>query len=132
MSSGRGNVQGGLRARMRGLRVWGALALALVALVGAGLFIRSLRNQQTQNLGFDPDNLVVGNLDLGSLQMNPEGGREFIRQVVAKVHTVPGATLVAVADSAPLGVGLVQTAFREGDPIDSRLGMLAPSPPVSP
>src|SRR5260370_1930881 len=128
MSSGRGNVQGGLRARMRGLRVWGALALALVALVGAGLFIRSLRNQQTQNLGFDPDNLVVGNLDLGSLQMTPEPGREFIRQLIAKAHTIPGATAGAATHAPPLRVGLLQTAFRGGAPLASPLALLAPSP----
>jgi hypothetical protein len=71
-------------------------------------------------------------LKAGVTEKQPERGPEFMRAAVAKVRTVPGVVSVSIADSRPLGVGLLQTAFREGDPVDSRLGFLAPTPPVSP
>jgi predicted permease len=131
-AAGRGNVQGGFRSRLRQLLVVGEIALALVALTGAGLFIRSLRNVQSFNLGFDADNLVVGNLNVAALQMTPEAGMEFVKALIAKVRAVPGVTAVALRDSPPVRVGLVQTVFREGDPTDSRIGMFAPTPPITP
>jgi predicted permease len=131
-TGGRGNVQGGSRSRTRKLLVVGEIALALIALVGAGLFLRSMRSAQNTSLGFETNNLIVARFNLSALQMSPERGREFIRSIVAKVRTVPGVVSVSVADSAPLGVGLVLTAFHEGDPLDSRLGFLTPTPPVSP
>jgi predicted permease len=89
------------------------------------------RARQT-NLGFESRNLFVAGLNLGALQMAPDHGRELIRALLAKVRSVPGVANAAVSDSAPLGAGLLLTAFREGDPQDSRLGVLTITPPVSP
>ena len=115
-SSGRGNVQGGGRSRLRALLVVGEIALALIALVGAGLFIRSMQRAQSIDLGFESHNLFVAGLNLGALQMKPEQGREFMRTLVEKVKAVPGVADVAVAGGAPLQGALMLTAFREGDP----------------
>ena len=131
-SGGRGGIQGGGRNRLRKLLVVGEVALALVALAGAGLFIRSMQRAQRIDLGFETRNLAVFGFDLGSQHMGPEKGREFLRAAIAKVKTIPGVVSAAVADTGPLNVGFVQTAFREGDPVDSRLGTLTPTPPVSP
>jgi predicted permease len=114
------------------LLVVGEIALAVVALVGAGLFVRSMQSAQNTSLGFDTDNLIVAGFNVGALQMSPEHGRDLMRAMVAKMRTVPGVVSVSISDSRPLGVGLVQTAFREGDPVDSRLGFLSPTPPVTP
>jgi predicted permease len=91
-----------------------------------------MQSAQNRNLGFETEHLIVAGLNVGSVQMPPEKGREFMRQLVGKVRALPGVASVAIADSAPLGVGLIQTAFREGDPVDSRLGFLTPTPPVTP
>ena len=131
-SSGRGNVQGGGRSRLRALLVVGEIALALIALVGAGLFIRSMQRAQSIDLGFESHNLFVAGLNLGALQMKPEQGREFMRTLVEKVKAVPGVADVAVAGGAPLQGALMLTAFREGDPVDSRLGILMFTQPASP
>ncbi len=131
-SAGRGNVQGGGRSPLRALLVVGEIALALVALVGAGLFIRSMQRAGNIDLGFETNNLLVAGMNLGSLQMAPEAGRQFLRSVVEKVGKVPGVESVSVAGGAPLNGGLLLTAFREGDPVDSRLGTLMLHQPVSP
>ncbi len=131
-STGRGNIQGGGRNGLRSVLVVCEMALALIALAGAGLFIRSMQRAQRINLGFETHNLCLFGFDLASQHMTPEHGRQFLRSVVENVSNVPGVASVAVAASAPLGGGFLQTAFREGDPVDSRLGILALTFPVSP
>jgi putative ABC transport system permease protein len=56
-STGRGNIQGGGHNRLRSVLVVCEIALALVALAGAGLFIRSMQRAQGIDLGFDTHNL---------------------------------------------------------------------------
>jgi predicted permease len=63
--------------------------------------------------------------------MTPDHGRLFIRSVVEKVSSVPGVASAAVAGNGPLGGGFLQTMFREADPVDSRLGILTLTVPVS-
>jgi putative ABC transport system permease protein len=132
-TSGRGNVQGGGRSPVRALLVAGEIAMALIALVGAGLFIRSMQRTQNVDPGFDTRQLMVAGLNLAPLRMSPERGREFMRAVVAKVRAVPGVESAAVSATAPLqGGGLLLTGFREGDAPDSRLGVLMFAAPSSP
>lgn len=130
-NSGRGNVQGGGRSGLRAMLVVGEIALALVALLGAGLFIRSMQRAQNIDLGFETKNLFVAGINLGALQMKPEQGREFMRALVEKVKAVPGVASASVAGGAPLQGGLMLTAFREGDPVDSRQGVLTFTQPAS-
>ena len=56
----RGDTSGGASRRMRNLLVIGEVALATVALVGAGLFIKSFRNIRAVHPGFDAGNVLMG------------------------------------------------------------------------
>ena len=89
-SGGRGASFGSLRNRFRSLLVVGELALALVALVGAGLFVRSMQQAQKMNPGFESKNLFVFNFDLGAAQIDQNHGEQFYRDAIAKAETVPG------------------------------------------
>jgi predicted permease len=131
-TGGRGNIQGGARNRLRSLLVVCEMALALIALVGAGLFIRSMQNAQQVNLGFETRNLGQLSFDLNSEHMTPERGEQFLRAVLERVASVPGVASAAVTASAPLQGGFLQTVFREGDPVDSRLGTLTLTSPITP
>jgi putative ABC transport system permease protein len=130
-SAVRGNVQGGSRNWVRSGLVVCEIALALIALAGAGLFIRSMQRAQQINLGFETQRLCIFTLDLASEHMTPEQGKQFERSVLERVRSVPGVASAAVATNAPLGGGFLQTTFREGDPVDSRAGVLALTVPVS-
>src|SRR2546429_345464 len=55
---GRGDSSGPGRQRVRRLLVVGQVAGSLVLLIVAGLFVRSLRNAQQLNLGFDASHLL--------------------------------------------------------------------------
>lgn len=90
---------GGLRAR----RAFGAtqLALSLALLVGALLMVRSLRQMNAVDLGFNPHDVVI-------LQANPRESGEtgpavdaFYRQLLARVQAVPALGPAALASHLP-------------------------------
>ena len=132
-TSGRGNVQGGGRSVFRAALVVGEIALALVALVGAGLFVRGMRAAQSVDPGFDTEHLFVAGLNTAPLRMDAARGSAFMRNLLAKVQAVPGVASAAIASTAPLqGGGLLLTGFRESDAMDSRAGVLMFFEPISP
>ena len=62
------------------------VALAVVLLVGAGLFVRTFVKMQSEELGFDPSNVVIGKMSLqGSTNQTREG-------ICDAVRAEPGAT----------------------------------------
>ncbi|HEX8144507.1 MAG TPA: ABC transporter permease [Pyrinomonadaceae bacterium] len=102
------------RFNLRSVLVVAQVALSLVALVGAGLFLRSLRNAQQLNPGFETEKLMVISFDLGAQGYNEARGREFDRQVQARVEAIPGVRSAAVASNAPLNAGFLRSVFIEG------------------
>ncbi len=132
-TSGRGNVQGGGRSLLRAALVVGEIAMALVALIGAGLFLRGIQRAQSIDPGFETKRLLVAGLNLAPLHISPERGRDLIREIVAKTGAIPGVASVAVAPTGPMqGGGLILTALHEGETVDSRAGLLMAFMPVSP
>ena len=115
----------GRRFNLRNLLVVTQVALSLVALIGAGLFLRSLRNAQQLNPGFETEKLMVMSFDLGAQGYNEARGKEFDRQVLARVGTLPGVRSVALASNAPLNVGFLRSVFIEGqEPAPGGRGIL--------
>jgi predicted permease len=111
---------------LRNLLVAAQIALSLVALIGAGLFLRSLQNAQRINPGFDADHLAVMSLDLGAQGYTEERGRQFQQRVLERAASVPGVQTATVASAVPLfNGGFARTVFLEGqDTSDRRSGRL--------
>jgi len=63
---GRGGAEGARSQRTRGLLVISEVALALLAIVGTGLFVKSFQMARQINPGFDPRNVLVSQLELSS------------------------------------------------------------------
>ncbi len=63
-TGGRGGALGWTHNRLRSLLVIWEISIALVALVGSGLFLRSMLNAQQYNPGFESQNLLQINFDL--------------------------------------------------------------------
>ena len=76
---GRGGSIGWGRNKLRSLLVVSEIALSLVALVGAGLFIRSMRDAQQMDPGFESKNLFMLAFDLGALHYDEGHGQQFLR-----------------------------------------------------
>jgi len=117
-TGGRGGALGWTHNRLRGLLVISEIALALVALVGSGLFLRSMQNAQQFNPGFESQNLLQMNFDLGALRYDADHGQQFFRDAVERAKTVPGVVSASVSSNGVFGGGLAGTIFREGEQID--------------
>ena len=78
-------------------------ALSIVLLIGAGLFVRSLVNVQSIDLGFDTPELLFANVGVTAQQrFGPEAQPAFERVEVA-IRRVPGVESTALSNTGPMG-----------------------------
>jgi predicted permease len=76
-------------------------ALSLVLLVGAGHFVRSLRNVQDVRLGYDADSVLVVDAELRDVKLDSAGTVTLRRRLLEAARSVPGATHASVRVSVP-------------------------------
>lgn len=93
------------RARLRSALVVGQVALALILLVCAGLFVRTLNNAYDVDPGFSRRHAVLATFDLSSMALDPDRGRTLMDQMVAAVEALAGVDRAAVSTLVPLSVG---------------------------
>ena len=79
---------------LRGLLVVVQVALSLVLLVGAGLFIRTLRNLRNLGPGFPTDNILSFNLDPSKSGYTGEQTESFYERLNVELQTMPGVSSV--------------------------------------
>jgi predicted permease len=97
------SASGGVRkSRLTSGLVALQIALSLVLLACAGLFVRSLENARKIDPGFDPRHVYMGSFELGPLGYSQARGAEFDRQLLARVGDLPGVQAATLADFAPL------------------------------
>jgi len=98
-----GRLAGGIhRSRLVRALVVAQIALSLVLLVVAGLFTRTLVNEQHADAGFDPSGVLVATYDLAPTGDSSIEGTAFDRQLLARLRDVSGVTSAALADFSPL------------------------------
>jgi predicted permease len=98
-----GTVVGGGPVRLRKALVVAQVALSLLLLIGAGLFVRSLRNLLAQNTGLDTTNLVAFNVDPSLNGYEPERNRRFASRLVERIRSIP-----AVVDASGAGIPILE------------------------
>jgi predicted permease len=81
----------------RTLLVIGQVALSLLLLVAAGLFVRSLQRLQSVDIGLDHEKLVSAPLNVNLLRYTRQQGRQFYEQAVDRVGALPGVVSASVA-----------------------------------
>src|SRR5258708_413835 len=89
-------VRGG-HGRLRSALVVTQVALSLLLLIGAGLFLRSLRNLSSLGPGFRAERLVGFNIDPSLNGYTPERLNNFYQQLTDNLNAIPGVKSVAVA-----------------------------------
>ncbi|HLW43297.1 MAG TPA: ABC transporter permease [Candidatus Acidoferrales bacterium] len=118
---------------LRGVLVMIQVALSLIALVGAGLFIHSLRNAQEINPGFEVQHEAVMFLNPGAENYAQPQAEALYRDVVQRLDDSPMIAGASLSDTPPLGGGLQRTTFTDGvDTSDPRNGKLTPVVAVAP
>jgi predicted permease len=83
--------------RLQKLLVAGQVALSLVLVVAAGLFVQTLRNYSRMNLGFSQEHVVTIPLNLTSAGYPRERLGELSRALVERLESVPGVTSASTA-----------------------------------
>lgn len=111
---GRGGTLGWTRSPLRSMLVVSEIALALVALIGAGLFIRSMQNAQRIDPGFESEKLFMMAFDVGALHYEEGRAQQFFRTAVERAQATPGVESATIASNFPLGGGFARTVFPEG------------------
>jgi predicted permease len=102
-AGGRSGTAGRNSNRLRSALVVAEVALALVAIVGAGLFARGFTQTMRIDPKFDPNHTLVSQLYLTSNGYVLAQRKEFCRRLEERMTSAPGVTDVAFSDGVPLG-----------------------------
>ena len=101
-ASGRGMTAGRERHTLRRVLVISQVALSLVLLTGALLFVRTFRNLITMNAGFRQDHILVADLDYSPLHLPPARRYAYKQQLLSQIRAVPGVSAAAETLIVPL------------------------------
>jgi predicted permease len=99
-----GSVLGGAQAGVRKALVVSQVALSLLLLIGAGLFVRSLHNLMTVNPGIEVSRLIEFNVEPSVIGYQDERGAAFAKTILQRVRAVPAVTAAGLG-SNPLFEG---------------------------
>jgi len=101
---GRGSTGSKGSQRVRGLLVASEVALALVALISAGLFARSFDTARKLDPGLNPEHVVVSHVQLGTAGYSVAERKLFCERLRDKLEAQPGIEAVTYADTVPQGL----------------------------
>lgn len=117
-NGGRGSA-GGVRNRLRNVLVVAEIALSLLLLVGASLFVRSFLNLQDSRAGLDTAPLMTLRFYMpGDHYDAPDAIVRRVEDIVRRVEVLPGVVSVMASNMVPLsGGGSRSGVVPEGVPI---------------
>ena len=106
---------GGSRVRLGKVLIAGQVALSLALLAGAGLFIRTLRNLESVDLGFRRENALVVNVDASKLGYRGHRLRAFYDQLLERARRIPEVRSAGLGGMTPMGgYAMSRTFSAEG------------------
>ncbi len=117
------------RARVALLVLQGALSVIL--LIGAGLFVRSLRNVHGVRLGYDVDPILVVDLNMRGVQLDTTQEWSLRNRLLQVAKTIPGVDNASLQRAVPFWNTSSTSLFEQGIDTVSRLGQFIYNP-VSP
>jgi predicted permease len=91
------SVTGGTRSLLTKSLIVVQVSLSLVLLVGAGLFVRTLRNLQNVDVGFNRDNLLLFNVEPALNGYNNAQIAQLYRRMTERLEAVPGVRSCTVS-----------------------------------
>lgn len=112
---GRSVSSGGSRSLSSGLVV-AQVALSLVLLIAASLFVRSFTRLSNVRMGFDGDRVLLVSVDASRSQVDPAARFDFYHRLKDVASAVPGVTQAAASASTPLDMGLPGEVSVPGAP----------------
>lgn len=123
LKEGSTSIVSSARHRFRSALVVSQVAICLVVLVAGGLFVRSLQQVAGMDLGFRTDHLLMASLDLDLQGYGDARSKQFCRQLLDRVKTLPGVRSASLAQTVPLDYGFeiasIAPAEKAADDADS-------------
>ncbi len=99
----RRNISGGLSGPgILDSIVVAQVALSLVLVVGAGLFVRTFTKLAALDLGFDRDRVLLVRLDVRGTAAAPADRAALYQRVADAVRTTPGVAQAAISEVTPV------------------------------
>ena len=121
------------RFGLRGALIAGQVAVSLVLLVCAGLFLRSLQQAATVDPGFDADNVAIASFDLGTQGYTQPRARAFYTQLTERIARLPDVRAATLAQRVPLsgdsgrnGTGVEGYEPRPGEDMEFHGNVVGP------
>jgi predicted permease len=114
-SGARGVAGSRERFSVQRLMVIAQIAVSMVLLVGALLFVRSYRNLVTLDPGMRESGITIAYIDFPGSKIKPENEAEFKRRLVEDVRGVAGIENAASTTNTPLSDGTWGHEVRVGD-----------------
>jgi predicted permease len=112
---GRSLELGGSRQRLSRSLIIAQIALSIILLVGAGLFLRTLRNLNSIDLGFERENVLLVALDPSHSRYTPEQTRRSFLGLLEGLQAIPGVRSASLSWNPPVaGGGSSGTVSVEG------------------
>jgi predicted permease len=113
------SVGGGNRLRLRNIFVVSQVAISLLLLVSAGLFLRTLYSAQDVDPGFEPDDLYVVPMQPSLNGYDAAREKALYEELASRIASRPGVESVAFTSIVPLGLAGMNTSITyEGEPIE--------------
>lgn len=104
IGAGRGGTSGE-RAAVRRTLLAAQIAIALALLVGTLLFVRSLRNLETLDAGFDRTGLLIASVNFATVNAPQDRAAALHKEIVDRVRATPGVEAAAEVAIVPLAGG---------------------------
>ncbi len=102
-SGNRGTTQGRERFSFQQALVVAQIAVSMVLLVGALLFVRSFRNLVTYNPGFREDGIILGYFNLSHRKLSDlDSYDRAVRDLIGQIRSTPGVDSAASTTHVPL------------------------------
>jgi predicted permease len=121
------------KVRLRSALVVAQMALSLVLLITAGLFVRSLVNLLRNDLGFRTEKLLVFSINPALRGYQPAAALSLFERLQERLKTLPGVVSVAAARHLPLGnssmgnsVSIEGYRAGEEEEMSSRVNVISP------
>ena len=121
LHEGSRGILGSGKSKVRNVLVVAQVAVSLVLLVVAGLFVRSSQNAEHTYLGFDPHNVLNLTMETRTIGFDQPRTEQFVREMKDRVRVLTGVESVTVAASVPMGYSNEAShVFAEGQTPSSK------------
>jgi predicted permease len=103
LHEGSRGILGSGKSKVRNVLVVAQVAVSLMLLVVAGLFVRSSQNAEHSYLGFDPHNVLNLTMETRAIGFDQPRAEQFFRELENRVRVLPGVESVSLAATVPMG-----------------------------